>query len=513
MNDEPNLPKDSKEKKIKNSDLISEESNVKKPEYNKQKEKKLLKNNEIKYQEDIEENEKKGLKKPKEKPLKKEPSIDKEMKDSNDLDKTIRVNLKKINPFQTKKLVKINPSDPNFAVVVQLKQIAEIKDKKYTKQIKIEESLKENMEEIKKLKEDLEFKSEQDPYVKEIGKQYGGYKSFVKDLTKELPANMAKITPEEGFSQYLIENNLTNEENFYNFLHSSQELLLEQTQYLWSQLSIPEKVTEKGFSAIQKKMMQDLKDLKDIHGIDIFSDISATLPCPSTIDQAIYSILYSYTGSGYLPMNKALTSKNPLILKKLAYFVNVIAFNNKKVLKGQKFDSQGTIKVYRNIFLRRDLLKLYSVNQLLYFTHLTSTSKKHIFKNPSTNTHVNVEFQINLLNVQQYEKLEFFTGIYVNNISAYKGEKEILLTPYQLFFIKGITHANNEVLIELDEIDNKDLINQIMSVKTEQENVNKEKQININNFKEFLVTKEQNINVEIKNSVEEKKKNRGRIQN
>ena len=183
------------------------------------------------------------MKKPKEKPLKKEPSIDKEMKDSNDLDKTIRVNLKKINPFQTKKLVKINPSDPNFAVVVQLKQIAEIKDKKYTKQIKIEESLKENMEEIKKLKEDLEFKSEQDPYVKEIGKQYGGYKSFVKDLTKELPANMAKITPEEGFSQYLIENNLTNEENFYNFLHSSQELLLEQTQYLWSQLSIPEKVT------------------------------------------------------------------------------------------------------------------------------------------------------------------------------------------------------------------------------------------------------------------------------
>lgn len=264
------------------------------------------------------------------------------------------------------------------------------------------------MEELKKLKENLELKSEKDVYVQEIVEKYGDFEAFVGELTKDLPENMMKFTPEEGFSQYLVEQKLENETNIYNYIHDSQSALIEQMRYLWSTLKIPEKmISESNFSTIQNKLLESLKELKDIHSIDIFSHLKANLPLNSPISKAIQMILYDYTGNGYINMNKEMTTKNPLILSKMAYFMNLVALNNQKVMIGEKFDSKGTIKVYRNIFLKRDLLKLYKENQLIFFTHLTSTSKNHIFKHTSDSTHINVEFEIKLLEHKNRRSWDF----------------------------------------------------------------------------------------------------------
>ena len=112
-------------------------------------------------------------------------------------------------------------------------------------------------------------------------------------------------------------------------------------------------------------------------------------------------IIKFYTGSGYVEMNSIMTNTDPMILYKSKYILNLILRNytifDPKERVGTPISLTEAKILYRNIRLPKDLISLYSVKSVLYFTHLTSTSKKSIFATPSDETFWRVEFQIKML--------------------------------------------------------------------------------------------------------------------
>ena len=58
-------------------------------------------------------------------------------------------------------------------------------------------------------------------------------------------------------------------------------------------------------------MFDDMKSLKDIFVIDIYSGLKPCITPDATLDPIIKKIIVDYTGSSYLNINKALTSTNP----------------------------------------------------------------------------------------------------------------------------------------------------------------------------------------------------------
>jgi len=63
----------------------------------------------------------------------------------------------------------------------------------------------------------------------------------------------------------------------------------------------------------------------------------------------------------------------------------------------------------------------------------------------------------------------FCSGLSIKEISTCKSENEILVCPFVFFRIKQIKTANNGVVIELEELPNKELIQQIMTPKKREE--------------------------------------------
>ena len=78
-------------------------------------------------------------------------------------------------------------------------------------------------------------------------------------------------------------------------------------------------------------------------------------------------------------MNSIMTNTDPMILYKTKYILNLILRNYTIFDPLQKVGtpiSLADVKIlYRNIRLPKDLISLYTVKSVLYFTHLTSTSK------------------------------------------------------------------------------------------------------------------------------------------
>lgn len=70
------------------------------------------------------------------------------------------------------------------------------------------------------------------------------------------------------------------------------------------------------------------------------------------IENSIKIILTDYTSDSYTNVNKALTSKEPILLEKMNYYLNLVALNHRKALVGKEFNSQGTQKLYRCISLK-----------------------------------------------------------------------------------------------------------------------------------------------------------------
>ena len=363
---------------------------------------------------------------------------------------------------------KHEPLPKNFVnqILEDIKVLEKEKENELLKHENKIEQQKENLKELKKVQSSIECNKQINPYLQEICQKYGKFDNFIKQITKSLPENVNRIV-EEGFSQFIIGKTLQEETNIYNYMERSPHQLMEITKHIWENLRINEEITSSNFQMVVSQLLEELKQLKDYYQIDIFTNLKDRLE-KSDLLAAVKTILNDYTGSAYININKALTSKNPILLSKMATYLNIVAKNNQNVMVGERFETNNIQKVYRNIFIKRGLVNLYKLNQIIFFTNLTSTSKKRIFKRSSTPTHANIEFEIKLLNVEQQRKNKFFPAIDICKISTYQSEEEILLTPYQLFIITNVTFKKDEFIIELEEIDNKELIMEIMKPKLRQ---------------------------------------------
>ena len=386
----------------------------------------------------------------------------------------------------------------------------EKQDLELEKTTKLSEELKENFQELKKIEKMIEFKTESNPYIQEIFEKYHNFDNYIQVVTKKLPENIFKLTLEEGFSQYIIENKLNDQSHIYNFVGDSKIELIESTRYLWGNLSIPEKIDEFNIESILDKLISSLNALQQYHQIDIISNLGIGKGMEKTLQNTILKIVQNYSSNSYMSINKALTSKEPLLLEKMGYYLNLMIENHKKVIVGQKFDSRDEIKLYRGANIKKELLKLYKKGQYIFFTNFTSVSKSisisQGFKNPSAGEFV--EFQFKLINLKEQEKLHFFSGISIQNVSHYPGEEEILILPYQFFYISDVIKNKTHWIVELDEVADKKLIDYISVKKNIEGNIVKDKikKIDIDEMKKTLNKEMQKTEDDMKINKEEIKK-------
>ena len=348
----------------------------------------------------------------------------------------------------------------------KLSQIQSERKKKLKIYLKNISEAEENAAELEKLTQKLETDKK---YMPEILKKYGTFKNFAKKVTKELPENVFKISTEEA-SHYLIddddilkerqkrfkklveENKLDSESNIYTYIDKSIERLINDTEYLHENLRIPVEISNKNLETIYDNLQDDLNALKEYYNekdqekIEFLSESLRDSVQKSLIKSkkpnlkaALEIIINNYTGNNsYKIINRALTSNNPLELSKMRFYINLLGFNYKPEshLVGNCMKSKA--KVYRIIFIKKELIDLYEHGQIVFFTNLTSTSKKslEIFEKNSSDTHITMKFQFTLLDIDKQIKNGVYSGLAIKELSEFKDEDEVLLFPYQFFIIR-----------------------------------------------------------------------------
>jgi hypothetical protein len=357
-----------------------------------------------------------------------------------------------------------------------LKSVATVQKlvKNFTKQSKSE--LKDNMKQINEINNKLSTindiknsleKGNSSKYLEIVSAEFESFDNFIEVVSKELPKDITRIVPETGPSHLVIENShpiYKNQNKIYNFVHNDINRLVQETEFLWRNLRIEEKMTEENRPIIIEKFLKSLEELKTLNH-DLFSIFKNLLSKSSSYKDAIHHIIHQYSGNSYLIFNGALTSKDPIILSKLNYCINLVLKNYREAIIGEKFDPLKGSVLYRNILLDKNLMALYKENSIIYFTNFTSTSLNQIFIKDSTNDSYRVEFRIRLLDLPSQEANKFYSGLYIDNMSMCKGEKEVLLTPYQFFLIEKIKFIPSSSIghyeIYLREIPEKLIINEI----------------------------------------------------
>lgn len=121
--------------------------------------------------------------------------------------------------------------------------------------------------------------------------------------------------------------------------------------------------------------------------------------------------MVAYTGSFYQVINNASTSKDILILRGIRYLFQILIKNYRQAIFGSPLINKITL--YRNISLPEDLFKLYKKNGIIYFTNLTSASKKDLteFGGSGGNGKVHVLFLFKLRFYYDQKINSFFSGL------------------------------------------------------------------------------------------------------
>ena len=99
-------------------------------------------------------------------------------------------------------------------------------------------------------------------------------------------------------------------------------------------------------------------------------------PNCSNLKTIIENTVKAYTGSFYTVINMASTSKDIVILRGIRYLFQILIKNYRLKIFGSPLLNKVTL--YRNISLTQDLFNLYKKNGIIYFTNLTSASKKNL---------------------------------------------------------------------------------------------------------------------------------------
>lgn len=147
----------------------------------------------------------------------------------------------------------------------------------------------------------------------------------------------------------------------------------------------------------------------------------------------------------YQVLNQSSTSKDPLVLKGIRYLFQALIKNYRAPVPFVGKPISQKIRLYRNIPLSEELLKLYKKDSIIYFTNLTSTSLKNLtgFGGSGGNGMVRVIFMFELLYYNEQKSNNFYSGLNISDISYYKSEDEVLLFPFQFFRITRINQTSS----------------------------------------------------------------------
>ena len=119
-----------------------------------------------------------------------------------------------------------------------------------------------------------------------------------------------------------------------------------------------------------------------------------------------------------------MTTTNQTYNKKPLENARVLTANNRNI----KFSLKNLMakeknKKHSEIFYIEDLFNLYKKNGIIYFTNLTSASKKNLkgFGGSGGNGLIKVMFVINLLHYSDQKSNKFFSGLDIAAKSYYPG--------------------------------------------------------------------------------------------
>jgi len=338
------------------------------------------------------------------------------------------------------------------------------KNRNLLRNIKKTEENMRNYEELTRMKLRLQFKKDDDSYLKELVSKYGSLDSYWQTAIKEDPEDIYKAPQNQVFLLSTEENTTQGEET-----KNEKELnkktavnkLKSQTEFLWQNLRIHETIDEKTCNEILLKMNSELEKLKNEHDLDVdfvnlFKELNGK---EGNLKEIILKMIKHSTGTANDKINKAFSSKNPEVLAKMSHYLNLIIYNNRNALIGVK---QSNKTVYRYIAVDNDVAKLYHHGEYMFFTALTPASITPQTNDKGNAHKVIILFEIKLLNELEQEKFHFYSGLNIAELSQ-NGENEVLISPYQIFNVSSIRENNDETVITLTEINDKELITSIMT--------------------------------------------------
>lgn len=305
---------------------------------------------------------------------------------------------------------------------------------------KTEENMKD-YEEFNRIKLRMQFKNNDDAYLKQLVATYGSIDAYWQATVQEVPEEVFKTQDNDVIF-------MPNDEN------AGFEQFMSQTEFLWKNLRINETIEEKNLGAILARIKSDFEKLKNEHDLDLTSlFLGSGLSENENIKDILSKMLKHTTGNETgKTIRKAFSSKNPEALKKLSYYLNLILQNNRTPVVGVMEPNRT---IYRSISVDRDVSKLYYQGKYLLFTSLTSANlipQEKIEKTKEDD--VILSFEISLLSEEEQQKSNFYGVIALS-------EQEALISPYQIFEVTGIDEKEDIISIKLREVGNKDLINTI----------------------------------------------------
>ncbi len=98
-----------------------------------------------------------------------------------------------------------------------------------------------------------------------VSAEFESFDNFIELVSKELPKDINRIVPETGPSHLVIENShpiYKQQSKIYNFVHNDMNRLVQETEFLWRNLRIEEKMTEDNRPMIIEKFLKSLEELK-----------------------------------------------------------------------------------------------------------------------------------------------------------------------------------------------------------------------------------------------------------
>jgi hypothetical protein len=346
--------------------------------------------------------------------------------------------------------------------------------------IKMTQKLNEKSEDVKIIKQLQTLIKSDNLDVVSLLSQFSSLDEFLSAVGKELPENIYKVGNmfllndmstqeiynwESLFDLFEQEGHKPVNSPNYSFVTTSVEEIITNSEMYWKslQLSKEEQINMKS-EKTQKLDEFISKILKDVSTANNYwhKSLENQMKSCKNINEKIGKILYNYTTNDYSYINPLLVNKNPNDLKKMARYIHCIIYNYIHQIAGTKYTAFKELT--RCVPIPCNTLELYKTNSLIFFTNLTSTSLEELggFGSKKTNNDFSVVFKIRI-------KTNSFVhcGMSVEDLSQYKNEKEVLLLPYIIFKISKINKdtTNKTCLIELDELENRELIKKILEPK------------------------------------------------